>query len=161
MVRRQDERKKLFKGQQTSKGQYLVIEEMMIFLMGMLIVLGSIATFRTFGSDLEARSSVKEMNLVGEKIANLAVKLTKSGTQSSVRSSVYFETPRKITGKTYTIYLKDNEGINIKLAKGSGEVTVPLRGLEDSINLEGNVSSVVSKPKLIYSAESSTLKLGW
>lgn len=144
--------------QRTSKGQYLIIEEMVIFLIGMLIVLGSMVTFQTFGDDLETKTSQQEMNLVGERIASLAVQLADSGSEASAR----FEIPRKITGKSYVISLLQGEGISIRLAKGAGETTVPLRGLENSLDLEGKIGSTIENPKLTYRENGTErLTLGW
>lgn len=150
----------------SSKGQYLVIEEMVVFLIGMLIVFGSMAAFQTFGDDLKRKVAIKESNLLGERIASLSVKLASSASKGSdcFQTSASFETPSKITGRSYIIDFVQGRGVTIRLGKGMQDIIIPLRGLEDSLELKGNISSEVSRPRLTYREQSlsrDVLRLGW
>ncbi len=117
------------------KGQYGVIEQVIIFGFGIAIAIGFLVAFESFGRDVNNEALKDQRELLADLVSLHVVELAKAGTQGSIN----FNLPGSAADEDYIIEFQQG-GVAV-LAGGGAYVSSNLNGLEDRYELEGEVSN--------------------
>lgn len=114
------------------KGQYLALESVLTFGLGLMAAVGIIATFDSYSSGIYDTSEKVEANIVAEKVLNNVNSLR------PVEGDAYREVnlPEDISNRDYTVLFGENLTVNVE-----GERYVSRIPMEE--NFEGSGSGQV------------------
>ena len=127
------------------KGQYLIVEQMVVFSIGVFIALAFITMFGTFEEGVREETSTNQLKTYSKTVTNKILSLVETDTEGTA----VFEIPKKLGGKSYLINL--SEGLIIQA--GNYEYKSDLVGLNEHLNLSGLVLSNKGKAKLSYDGD--------
>lgn len=112
------------------KGQYLAIETMMTFTMGIALAIGTIAMFSDYRSDVMSTTTDKQVQVVESELRNAVFHL-----KSSDSGNMKVELPSEISGSDYSVALHDS----IRVSVNQRSFEHGLDGLNQDYNFEGSV----------------------
>ncbi|MDY6777722.1 MAG: hypothetical protein SVU32_03590 [Candidatus Nanohaloarchaea archaeon] len=116
------------------KGQYEVIEHVLLFGLGLAIASGFLMAFQSFGNQVEKQTKVRQAKLLGEVIGSHVTHLR--STDSTGRLS--FSLPASIANRDYRVEFVE-QGVQVWV--GTESYTVPLSGAGERYNLSGSVTN--------------------
>lgn len=131
------------------KGQYLAIETMLTFGMGLALAIGTISVFNNYRSEMIDTTTEKEINMVQSELRNTIFHL-----KSADSGSMEVELPEDIAGSDYTVSL--NKGVRINLNRNVHETRFP--GLTNKYSFEGTTEG--GSVKIYKQDDSFTLRSG-
>jgi hypothetical protein len=130
------------------KGQYLVVEEVILFGIGMMMIIGFIATFNLLNDKILAPIQEVEFTEINDYVYSNILKLNDSGVKNGY---IEFSIPEQIGKNTYVI-----KGANRKLISyDSGEQYIEKYV---GVEIEGIVSSTSKRMRVEYDGSVITLK---
>lgn len=112
------------------KGQYLAIETMLTFGMGLALAIGTISVFNNYQSQVMETTTDKEVNLVQSELRDTIFHL-----KSADSGNIEVELPSDIGGSDYTVSL--NKGVRVSVNQNTHETNFP--GLTQQYSFEGTV----------------------
>lgn len=118
-----------------SKGQSQVVEQVILFGVGISIAFGFLAAFETFGQDVKDRALEEQMELQADLVSSHVAQLIQTGADGTLQ----FSLPPTIAGESYSIQMTD-QGIAVQVTDQTF-LSQNLNGLEARYNLSGRVSS--------------------
>lgn len=110
------------------KGQYLAIETMLTFGMGLALAIGTISVFDNYRSQVMDTTTDKEINLIQSELKNTIFHL-----KSADSGHMELELPSDISGSDYSVSL--NKGIRVSVNRQTHEKN--LSGLNQDYSFEG------------------------
>jgi hypothetical protein len=120
------------------KGQNLVFEQVMLFLIGVLIFIICYSIFSSYQSSYTVAGTDNQLKQVSSYLSLAVIRLSESPNNTA---TLYLEVPKDIGGEVYRMKLT-KEGINVTLLSSGKNILSTLAGINQTINLSG--SSVVS-----------------
>lgn len=116
------------------KGQYAVVEQILLFGVGITIALGLLAAFQVVGDDIRGETASTQTELLSQYMAANTVELAESGAEGKF----IFDLPDKLAGQGYAIKYA-NDGI-VTVTSGAKH-TAGVHGLSSLITLDGSIES--------------------
>lgn len=123
------------------KGQYLAIESMLTFGMGLALAIGTISVFESYRSQMVDTTTDKEINIVQSELRNTIFHL-----KSADSGEVTLDLPTNIGGSEYSVSL--NKGVRVNVNYRTKETRFP--ELTDEYSFEGTADGGTVK---IYKQE--------
>ncbi|MCJ7479334.1 MAG: hypothetical protein MUP63_04120 [Candidatus Nanohaloarchaeota archaeon QJJ-7] len=118
------------------KGQYALVEQVILFGLGISVALGFMYAFQGIGEDIEEDVRSHQVDVVSSYLAYASADLIESGSEGSIS----MEIPEKIASENYIVRFGEG-GVELQMA---GEKSIsPLYGLESRIEPGGQVLSNV------------------
>lgn len=117
----------------TRKGQYQVLEHVLLFGAGLAVAMGFLYTFENFSEDIKNDVRDQHMEMLGKQVHNGIQNLLAADANGQVRVSL----PPNIAGEEYDLQFED-EGIAIYVGQESHLTTI--YGLEKQYDFEGAVT---------------------
>jgi len=133
------------------KGQHLILEEIILFSLGLIIALGFFSTFQSFEKSAKTQSREEQFEMLGEIISSHIIELT----QSNATGKIEFSIPESIGGEGYLLALKVG-GIMIQTQSHQVHIT-PIYGIEEKYEMDGVVQSNYKKASVTLEGEKITL----
>jgi hypothetical protein len=124
------------------KGQYTVVEQVVLFGIGLSIASGFLVAFETFGENVKGEARNEQAKVLGEQIGSHVVHLAQTDANGRLR----FQLPSTIADTDYTINFT-NSGIAI-ITTGNVYLAT-LYGLEDKYKLRGQITSQYETGSLV------------
>lgn len=141
-------------GFENNKGQYLTLEQFVVFVIGIVITLTIFFTFTSIKDKLQKSSEKDQLKEVGQFVVSNIVTLSNyKNTSAALKLNI----PKKISNKNYKLEIKSNR-LKISFPDRKKEVEVYLEGLNESKNLFGTVYS--SKGKIKITKRENNIILG-
>ncbi len=134
------------------KGQQLIVEEMILFGIGLIIALGFLSAFQGFEKGAKEQSGKDQIEQMGEIISAQIMELV----QTKSEGKLIFELPQTLGGERYYIKLKQG-GILIQTQSNKVYVT-HVFGLDKKYYFKGGIES--SSKKATLTLENKTITLG-
>ena len=133
------------------KGQYLIVEQMVIFTIGIFIALTFISIFGEFESDVRRETTTNQLQTYSKAMTNKIVSLIDTNTSSEVTIDI----PKTLSEKSYLIELSDGLYIHSRGhdLKSNYSYRSNLLGYADKLQMSGKVLSKRGSAKLIYDGE--------
>lgn len=119
-----------------SKGQTQVIEIVILFGIGIMIVAGFVAAFEGFGEDVREEAIESQGQVFGDTLSSHIAFLAATGADYG---EVSFSMPSSLAGENYHVDLTDT-GIGVYIGD-QAIISNNLNGLEHRYDLEGSVQS--------------------
>lgn len=116
------------------KGQYTLLEQVILFALGISITIGFLFAFNNLKSTVKEDVKETQAELVSEYIASSAIELVASGAEGRIEIAV----PDSIASETYAVRLGEG-GVRVQMV-GQREVA-PLYGLGSRLTATGVVDS--------------------
>lgn len=110
------------------KGQYLAIETMLTFGMGLAIAIGTVSVFNSYRSQMIDTTSDKEIELIQSEVRN-----TVSHLKSADSGHMTVNLPSNIGGSKYTLSL--NKGVRVSVNRRTHKTNYT--GLNQRYSFEG------------------------
>lgn len=104
------------------KGQYLAVESVITFAMGITLAIGTLGTFTTYQETVDETTTEKEAQIVNYKMKSAVYDL-----KTSYSGSKTIDLPEKIGGSEYTLVLDDG----VKTLLPSQEFSSSMKNLYD------------------------------
>lgn len=133
------------------KGQYLIVEQMVIFTIGIFVALSFVSIFGTFESDIRQETTSNQLRTYSKALRNKIVSLV----ETDAESETIIDIPRTLSEKTYVIELSNG----LIIQSEGYTYRSDLMGLRERLKLSGSVISKRGRAKLEYNGE-DTLKIG-
>lgn len=112
------------------KGQYLAVETMLTFTMGIAIALGAISIFSGYRGDILQTTTEKEVQMVHSELRNAMFQL-----KSTDSGQIEVQLPSDIGGSDYSIAIHDGIRVNVNHAAYSQN----LAALDQRFDFQGSV----------------------
>lgn len=113
------------------KGQWLTIESIFFFAMGVSMCIIVFFTFLSMGDILKKDNMKSQLEKVGENIRTNIMKVFVSGNSTNSSIKLDIDVPREISGCVYQIEIKD--GLDIRCTDGLTGGTLNLYGIKTKI----------------------------
>ncbi|MDY6766366.1 MAG: hypothetical protein SVW77_03285 [Candidatus Nanohaloarchaea archaeon] len=124
-------------------GQYTLIEQVVLFTLGISITLGFMFAFNDIQTRVETDMKDIQSELVAEYIASSSIELVESGAEGRIDAPV----PEEIAAEQYAVRMGEG-GVQVEVA---GEQAVaPLYGLTSVIGVDGAAESREGSVTLTY-----------
>lgn len=117
----------------TRKGQYQVLEHVILIGAGLGVAMGFLYTFENFGEDIQSDVQSEHMEMLGKQTNNAIQHLLATEADGEVRITL----PPDIAGDEYQLEFGDN---GIMIFAGGQSHTTTMYGIEKQYNLEGTVT---------------------
>ncbi|MCJ7450128.1 MAG: hypothetical protein MUP58_00085 [Candidatus Nanohaloarchaeota archaeon QJJ-9] len=135
------------------KGQYSVIEQVILFGLGIAVLTGFLTTFQNFGEEAKQEAMDRQSRLLAELVRMNIVHLESLGEKSSIR----FSLPEKLAGEGYRINLTD-DGVAVQVIGTGSNYLKGCAGLEDEYRFNGSVTNIYNKG--VLKLENNKIVLG-
>jgi len=135
------------------KGQYLVVEEIILFSLGLIIAFSFLAVFQVFEKEAKSQTGDEQLRILGQIVSSNILELVETNTTGKIE----FSLPPSIGGNEYLLKL-NSKGIFIQ-TKNNKTYISSVFGLENKYNLQGSVESTVKKATLSLKGEQITLEI--
>lgn len=128
------------------KGQYLILEEMLVFSIGIMVTISLLSTFHLFRRETKDGATKNQAELIANSVASSVFNLVQTEGSGKAEISV----PKHIAGDLYYVDLED------------GLVEVTIQGEEyksqiirsnQGVDLEGGKRSLSGEVELVYDGE--------
>ncbi len=116
------------------KGQYALLEQVILFGLGILITLGFLFAFQDLSGTVKEDIRGSQAAVVSEYVTSAAVELTESGAEGTMTIPI----PENIAAEPYAVQLGDG---GMKVEVGGDRNIAPLYGLESRLETAGSVES--------------------
>lgn len=116
------------------KGQYTLVEQVVLFALGISITIGSLFAFKDLGTAVKGDMKEVQSELVAEYTASTAVNLVESGADGRIEAPV----PEKIASESYAVRMGEG-GVRVQVA--DEQSVAGLYGLESRLDLSGAAES--------------------
>lgn len=136
------------KSSEKRKGQYLIIEQMFVFGIGIMIAFSFLATFSDFERNIKSDSAAKQLRTYGRVVSYKIMDLTESGGEAKLD----FEVPSELGGESYI--LKLSNGVVIRTASNRSLYRTSLLGLENHLDTSGKIFSGMGEVTARYDGKS-------
>ncbi|MDY6773715.1 MAG: hypothetical protein SVS85_00820 [Candidatus Nanohaloarchaea archaeon] len=133
------------------KGQYTLVEQVVLFALGISITLGFMYAFNSMRRDVGEDLKESQAELVSEYAVSTSIELVESGAEGSIT----FRIPEEAASQTYALRLGKG---GVKFETAGEEELSPLYGLRSTMNLEGEVESTGGFASLALSGDRLTLR---
>ena len=127
------------------RGQSLIFEQVMLFVVGIAIFIVCFTMFRIYEDHFSDMTMRDQLNGVKDFIVSNILRLSKQG---EMNSSIILEIPRRINNQPYEVSLS-NDGINITTMASNVYVDSGLYNLTESFEFSGKALSSYGK-HIIY-----------
>lgn len=134
----------------TRKGQYQVLEHVLLFGAGLAVAMGFLFTFENFSDDIQQDVQDKNMEMLGKQVNNAIQNLLATEAEGEVVISL----PPTIAGEEYDLQFEEN-GIAVYAGQESHLTT--LYGIEKQYELEGVVTG--DRDTAVIIKDGNTLRL--
>lgn len=134
----------------TRKGQYQVLEHVLLFGAGLTVAMGFLYTFENFSEDIKSDVREQHMEMLGKQLHNAIQNLMATGANGEVVVTL----PPTIAGESYNLQFEEN-GVAIYVGDESHLTT--LYGLEKQYTLEGAVTG--DRDTVVITKEDQTLAM--
>jgi hypothetical protein len=135
----------------TRKGQYAVVEQVVLFALGIAIVSGFLTAFEDFGRDVKTDATEQQSELLSEVVGSHVTQIVRTRADGTVS----FTMPESIAGDPYRINFTDS-GVAVVVQERSHLTSV--YGLTETYDLEGSISSEYQTA--VISKEQDTITIG-
>lgn len=125
-----------------SKGQTLVFEQMLMFTVGIVILLTSVALFMMYQTFYVSETAQDQITQVKEYIMSSIIKLCEN---EEFNSSTVIEIPKTLGGSLYRISLTDSSLNITQEPEGPLNDFSPLYGLNETFSFGGMAISDVGR----------------
>jgi len=115
-------------------GQFTVIEQVILFGLGVTIATGFLVAFEDFGADVKERSLQEQSQALADLVSTNTVELVQTGATGQAT----FQIPPTIAGEDYFIRFS-GEGVTVATANTSA--TAGVAGLTERYNFTGSASN--------------------
>ncbi len=116
-------------------GQAQIVEQVILFGVGLAIALGFLTAFETFGRDVKDRAIEEQMRLNANLISSHVGQLIQTGAEGSLR----FRLSPSIANEDYSVNFTDS-GVAVRVGDKT-HLSTSLNGLEEQYDLQGRVTS--------------------
>lgn len=94
------------------KGQYLAVEYVLFFAIGIVMVLGVYVTFSGINDNVREDSATIQLQKTGELIRGAIVNVYQTGKETDSTITYKLKIPARLSGHSYAIRYTDNLNIN-------------------------------------------------
>jgi hypothetical protein len=122
------------------KGQFLTIEQMVLFTIGVAITITIFYTFSSIQTKIEKETVQDQLYSIGSFILST---MSKTTTNSSF-VSIILDIPADVSGEEYKI-IASNPTLFVGLVDKEGSAELSLAGINESFNIRGYVGSSAGK----------------
>ena len=136
-----------------SFGQFKLVEETFLFLIGIVLISIILFSFRTAETRLESASINDQFSSIAEYVLNGIVKIAEFD-----NASIQLRIPKRISDKIYVISFEGDNLTVYDYENPSIKVSEELRGLEESKTFSGYVFSTAGY--IIIKAENNKISIG-
>jgi len=133
-------------------GQSQVVEQVILFGVGISVAFGFLSAFESFGRDVKQDALDQQLRLQADLMSSHIAQLIQTGADGSVTVSL----PEELAAESYRINLTD-DGVAVRGGE-SIYLSRNLNGLEERYNLSGFVSS--DRGQAIINVDDQTVTLG-
>ena len=119
------------------KGQFLSLEQMFLFTIGLIIAVSIFLAFSKITDNVRNMTDEDQMKEIGDMVLAGITNVFVSDTDYA---SLNMNIPKKISGKGYKVKI---DGKEIIVELDEKETRIPLTGLNESYNIGGEVFSSV------------------
>lgn len=114
------------------KGQYNIIEQVLLFALGLSITIGFLVAFEGLGGDVEEQMASSQSRLIAEYVASSSIELVEGGSSGRF----VLDLPDTLAGRAYALRL-GGEGVVVETTGSRAETS--LKGLETRIQSGGAI----------------------
>lgn len=125
------------------KGQYTLVEQVILFALGISITLGFLFAFKDLRTTVKGDVGERQTELVAEYLASTSLEIVESGAEGQMLVPV----PQEIAGDTYAAEMGDG-GVLIEMV-GRSEVA-PLYGLASRVDAGGRTVSSTGEVSVTF-----------
>ncbi|MFB6088833.1 MAG: hypothetical protein ABEK36_03590 [Candidatus Aenigmatarchaeota archaeon] len=127
------------------KGQYLTLEQFVVFLIGIVITISIFLTFSSIRDKIEKTSKEDQLKEVGHFVVSGILNVYK---QKDSEITHNLDVPKKIANKNYKLEVEGNELKVYLTGNKDGGISVDLESIEKEIDVFGIVYSSGGKIKI-------------
>lgn len=132
-------------------GQYALIEQVLLFTIGISITLGFLIAFEDLTADVREDMGEAQTRLLSQYVAASAVELAESGSEGELVLSL----PETVAGQDYVVRMGE-DGVTVET---TGERhTASLNGLTERFDVSGAIEGREGDISLVY--QGGTIELG-
>ena len=143
-----------------NKGQFITLEQLLYFGIGMTILIATIGGFRFVGNGVEVFSREDQFREVGELVLTNAQNAYIQGTNLNSTYELTFEVPKTITDTSYRMEFVDNKELLIlSLSNLRDNQTLSLIGLNETTVFEGNSNSIRGSVRIKYNPNENIISI--
>ncbi|MDY6770906.1 MAG: hypothetical protein SV186_03030 [Candidatus Nanohaloarchaea archaeon] len=135
----------------TRKGQYAVVEQVILFALGVAILSGFLTAFNGFSRDVKSDAIQEQSALMAQVVASHTAHLV----STHANGELSFSIPDSLAGENYIINFTDG-GVAVIVGDTSHLSTI--YGITETYRLRGSVSSEYETA--VISIEQDTIKIG-
>lgn len=132
------------------KGQYAIVEHIILIGAGIAIALGFLAAFQSMNSSIEGGAKEVEARSVSRMVATTAVELVESGSTGKY----VLEVPATIANNEYALKLREG---GVEVVTAGAAYTAPLHGIPSRVAVDGDIISRNQQIALVYTGDRLTL----
>ncbi|MDY6761471.1 MAG: hypothetical protein SVY41_00310 [Candidatus Nanohaloarchaea archaeon] len=116
------------------RGQYTIIEQVVLFTLGISITLGFLFAFNSLTEQVETDMKDVQSDLVAEYVASSGIELVESGAEGRVQVPV----PEEIASEQYAVRMGDG-GVQVQVA--GDQAVASMYGLGSTLSVSGVAES--------------------
>ena len=137
------------------KGVSLVFEQVLLFMVGVMIFAACFVTFSLYQQQFTERISQDQLNEIRDSVSFVVLDFSSRGQQ--VNTSTSLDLPDRVGGNGYIIELNSSGLFVYTIGPDMRESFSPLYGINHSVSLSGRFSSVHGRELLIYKNENEII----
>jgi len=130
------------------KGVSMVFEQVLLFMIGVMIFSACFFTFSMYQQQFTGMISQDQLNEIRDSVSSVVLDF--SSRDSLVNSSMKMDLPGKIGDAGYMIELNSSGLVVYTMGPATIESISPLYGINHSITLSGRFSSIHGRELIIY-----------
>jgi len=134
-------------------GQYTLIEQVVLFTLGISITLGFLYAFNDIKAEVETDMKDSQSELVAEYVASSSIELIESGAEGNIRLPI----PQNIASEQYAATASD-AGILVQVS--GDQALASIYGLGSKVSPDGSVQSQEGTATLYLEDSDLTLRGG-
>lgn len=135
------------------KGVSLVFEQVLLFMIGVVIFAACFTTFSLYQSYFTSGISYNQLNEIRNAVSSEIVSMSSSDFNSTVRMDL----PGRVGEKPYFIELRPEGLFVYTMGPQPAESFSPLYGINRSFSLDGRFSSAAGEGLVIYKKENEII----
>lgn len=130
----------------SNKGQYILIEHMLYFALGVIIFSSSFYTFTKVRDRISIYSTREVFKNIANYVTNQIVRIYTIGKEMNTSKPVEItlSLPQKVNGQYYRLIIQGNQTKIFSLRDPKISYTMSLYNLERSVEINGTIDSRVS-----------------
>lgn len=142
------------------KGQYLTLEQLIIFAMGIVVLTTTAIAYNSARITTKTVTVQDQFTEVGELVLSNVVYAYTAGKKSHLDMEVLFDIPKELSSQAYLVNLTQNGIEVISFEDFDDNVTVSVGTINATVVLNGTASSPNGRAKINYNLSSNTILLG-